>query len=168
MSALLWRTIASAQCCYGEITGLTHSLHYDVRWSPSQKWLLHVCRTSYDLLLQFPLFTHSKLEQHFRNERFWPARLLWESILGRHLHERYNALAGKGLTSMSKFYRHYLCESIGLVLELYAGYCGNKRIFFLVPCEEYCYESINVTPVTYLVYRTDLLNFSYWSITTFH
>ena len=53
------------------------------------KWFLHVCRTSYDLWLQFLLVMHSKMEQIFRNERCWPAKLLWETILGSTFHQRY-------------------------------------------------------------------------------
>ena len=53
------------------------------------KWSLHVCRTSYDLWLQFPLVMHSKMEQRFRNEHCWPANLLWQTIIGSNVHQRY-------------------------------------------------------------------------------
>ena len=41
---------------------LTHLLPLWRQMMSFAKWFLHVCRTSYDLLLRFPLFMHSKLE----------------------------------------------------------------------------------------------------------
>ena len=68
---------------------LTHSLPLWHQMMSFANWFLHVCRTSYDLLLQFPLFLHSKLEWCFRNEHFWPAKLLWETILRSNFHQRH-------------------------------------------------------------------------------
>ena len=79
--------------------------HYDV-WE--QKWFLHVCRTSYDLLLQFPLFMYSELEQRFRNVHFWPAKLLWEFILRRNFHEQYKCVGRERLRDENKTAKTYI------------------------------------------------------------
>ena len=69
------------------VKSLTHSLLLWHQMMFFAKWFLCVCRTSYDLLLQFPLFMHSKLKQSFWNEHCWPAKHLWETILEQKFHQ---------------------------------------------------------------------------------
>ena len=79
------------------IDALTHSLPIWRQMMSLAKWFQYAHRTSYDLLLQFPLFMQSKTEQRFQNEYCWPAKLLRETILGSNFHQRYNMLwQGKG------------------------------------------------------------------------
>ena len=70
------------------LNGLSHSLPLWRNVMSLAKWSLYVHRTSYDLLLQFPLFMQSKMEQRFQNEYCWPAKLLWETVLGSNFHQR--------------------------------------------------------------------------------
>ena len=78
----------------------------------SAKWFLHVCRTLYDLLLQFPLFMHSKLEQSFWKENFWPAKLLWEIILGRNIHWQYKCFGRERVKPQMKENWSIICDTI--------------------------------------------------------
>ena len=82
------------------------------------EWFLHVCRTLYDLGLQFPLVMHSKMEQRFWNEHCWLANLLWDTILGSKFHqwykcfgwERVKMLLGIELFGNSVYLHFWLCS----------------------------------------------------------
>ena len=89
---------------------LTHSLPLWHQMMSFANWFLHVCRTSYDLLLQFPLFLHSKLEWRFRNEHFWPAKLLWETILRSNFHQRYKCFGRERVETTSAWFFRVICR----------------------------------------------------------
>ena len=78
-----------------------------------RRWFLHVCRTSYDLLLQFLLFMHSKLEHSFRNKHFWPEKNFCETVLVRNFHKQYKYCGRERVDTCNASHHHQSLNSEG-------------------------------------------------------
>ena len=103
------------------------------------KWFLHICRTPYDLWLEFPLVMHSKSEQRFQNEHCWPTNLFWETILGSSFHQRYKCFGRERV----KGRRFDLCITITST-ELYFQCITAVLLFYFGKVRKLYFPFLNV------------------------